>query len=393
MSKIRILSIETSCDETALSILTAEGGIAAPHFTVVADALSSQAKLHAEYGGVLPNLARREHGKNIIPLLIEVLEKAKLLHQRKNSYTKNEAVFSLLEREEEAKKMLHDFFEQYETPEIDLIAVTVGPGLEPALWVGISVARALALAWNKPIVGVNHMEGHIISPLLHGIALESEQVVTFPAISLLVSGGHTELHAVESWTTYRMLGATRDDAAGEAFDKVARMLGLPYPGGPEISKLAAIGRETPHTSGITFPRPMIHTKDFDFSFSGLKTAVLYTVRDLPNGLNQELKQEIAKEFEDAVVDVLTTKTLAAVEETGAQTIIVGGGVAANKHLRNELTKRAQEKFGDIAVLFPEKELATDNAVMIGMAGYLDYIKNGSTGSDEHILKAQGNLKI
>jgi N6-L-threonylcarbamoyladenine synthase len=302
-------------------------------------------------------------------------------------------VFSLLEREEEAKKMLHDFFEQYEIPEIDLIAVTVGPGLEPALWVGISVARALALAWNKPIVGVNHMEGHIISPLLHGVALESEQAVTFPAVSLLVSGGHTELHAVESWTKYKMLGATRDDAAGEAFDKVARMLGLPYPGGPEISKLALLGREAQNASTITFPRPMIHSKDFDFSFSGLKTAVLYTVRDLPNGLNEELKQEIAKEFENAVVDVLTTKTLSAVEEIGAQTIIVGGGVAANKHLRSELTKRAKEKFGDIAVLFPEKELATDNAVMIAMAGYLDYIKNGSTGSDTDKLKAQGNLKI
>ncbi len=391
---MKILSIETSCDETALSIVEADGSLTNPNFSVLGNALFSQIHLHAEFGGVVPNIAKREHSKRIVPLLAETLKQANLLRTNGVNKEKVEAALSLLEKEPDAKVLLEKFLNEYAAPDIDLIAVTVGPGLEPALWVGINVARALATAWQKEIIGVNHMEGHIVSVLGKTLKKTSEESIAFPAVALLVSGGHTELHLVQGWTDYKLLGATRDDAVGEAFDKVARILGLPYPGGPEISKLAAQYRaESNVTATIEFPRPMMNTDDYEFSFSGLKTAVLYTVRDLQDGLTEEIKKEIAKEFEDAAIEVLVKKTLKAVEEFGAQTIIVGGGVAANDYLRNELRHNTIERFGDIPVLFPEKNLSTDNSIMIALAGYLEYIKNGNKGDAPDGLRANGNLKI
>ena len=308
-------------------------------------------------------------------------------------------------------------------PDIDAIAVTVGPGLEPALWVGISTARALSLAWDIPIIPVNHMEGHLLSPIVQKKKTFSynKKTFKFPVLSLLISGGHTELVLLKKFGEYDVIGQTRDDAAGEAFDKVARMLGLPYPGGPEISRLAederkrvdsgslaqadgpsreifhqknirADGSNMLSESGkIVFPRPMIHSKDFDFSFSGLKTAVLYYIRD--NGvLDDKTKSDIAKEFEDAVIEVLVTKTLKAMDKYKIKTLILGGGVSGNKHLQRTLKKHLKKEHTGINVHFPTKKLSTDNALMIAIAGYFQY-KNKKFIRNGQKLKAIGNLSL
>lgn len=276
---MRILSIETSCDETAVSVIEAEGSIQNPSYTVISSSLFSQSDMHALYGGVLPNLARRAHAEKIIPLVVQTLEKANALHTEtqvavENSQHENKLheVEAILEKE----PVVFDSVQMYELetriPAIDAVAVTEGPGLEPALWVGISTARALAHLWNKPLIPTNHMEGHILSPLI----TKQPAPVTFPALAVLISGGHTELVHVHSFGSYHIIGKTRDDAIGEAFDKVARLLDLPYPGGPQVSALAQAARDEhiiPKNHGITLPRPMIQSKDMDFSFSGLKTAV------------------------------------------------------------------------------------------------------------------------
>ncbi len=386
---MKILSIETSCDETALAILEATGNDNKFNFKIKNSVLYSQVEKHRKYGGVYPSLAKREHAANLMPLLLELTE----------TDTKKENI----EVDEELKKELEEMFsrepELFEAvikninkiskPDVDMIAVTTGPGLEPALWVGINFARALSIIWNIPIMPVNHMEGHMTSVLVD-LSDDGPEIldVVFPAVALLISGGHTQLIEINSWGDYKVIGGTRDDAVGEAFDKTARLLGLPYPGGPEISKLAQEARDVGLTPSMTLPRPMMNTKDFDFSFSGLKTAVLYVVKDLGE-LNEEQKKEIALEFENAATEVLIHKTKKALDKYNAKTLIVGGGVIANKFIRENLTTMVNEL--GVEILLPKRELSTDNAIMIGVAGFIKSLKEKpEMGAD---LKAIGNLSL
>lgn len=349
-----ILSIETSCDETALSILDARGTLLRPRFTLLGNALYSQAKLHAEYGGVFPTLAKREHIRNLPILLDKVLAETNLSPAK-----------------------------------IDAIAVTYGPGLEPALWTGITFAERLGKEWNVPVVPVNHMEGHVVSPLLNKTKNLSFH---YPILALLISGGHTELVVSKKPLSYSVIGKTRDDALGECYDKAARMMGLPYPGGPEIYKLAQKARDRGyHGVQWKLPRPMIYTKDFDFSFSGLKTAVLYAIRD-HGTLTAQDKENLAKEFEDAVTDVIVAKTRKAIMQYKPRTLVVGGGVIANTFIRTAFANLSKE-FTDLAFSIPERELATDNAVMIAMAGYLNILKKPSILKSKKKIKASGNISL
>ncbi len=383
---MKILAIETSCDDTCVAVLEAKPSKTGVSFTTHSHVVQSQ-PIHTNYGGVFPAMAKREHIKNIVPVYEEALKKAK-------------------------------------NPKIDLIAVTVGPGLEPALWVGITFAQELAEKLGVPVVPVNHMEGHILSilPSKGKTFTWKTKNTLFPALSLLVSGGHTELVLAQDIGKYKLIGQTRDDAVGEAFDKVARMLGLPYPGGPEISKLAeqerrhnASGRlaqiDRPsrenfqqkiiRTDGSTlssesdkihFPRPMIHSKDFDFSFSGLKTAVLYYIRD-HTPLTEEMKSEIAREFEDASIEVIASKTLRALEKYKARTLIVGGGVSGNTYLQKTLKTKLKKISPKVTAHFPVKGLSTDNALMIAIAGYFASQKKNKKGAriNSDTLRASGNL--
>ena len=305
---------------------------------------------------------------------------------------------SILIREEGLFEPLLELAQKIEKPKIDAIAVTNGPGLEPALWVGVSFAKALSTLWNIPVIPTNHMEGHVVVAALEPsqkLKVESRKLeykiktINYPAIALLISGGHTQLVLIKDNLNYEIVGNTKDDAIGEAFDKVARILGLPYPGGPQISKLAEKERqEFPNKiPPFPLPRPMIHSHDLNFSFSGIKTAVLYTVQKITK-MTDTIKQEIAKEFEDAVVEVIVKKTKEAVEQYGAQTIIMGGGVSANKKIRNDFTKLAEDL--NIEFLVPEISASTDNAFMIALAGYIN-IKAGKKPESE--FRAKGNLSL
>ncbi len=396
---MRILAIETSCDETALALLECSGDLQSPIIQPISQALYSQVKEHAPFGGVFPALAKREHIKNIVPLFLECLEKGEML--KKGSNQPDEEKIATIRKILEHEGVLADFFIEHivplERPAIDAIAVTRGPGLEPALWVGVNFAKALSYLWDMPIVPTNHMEGHIASVLVN----EGASEIAYPALALLASGGHTELVLIDKPLSYRRIGQTRDDAVGEAFDKVARLLGLPYPGGPQISKLAAIVREripnksasNPHESDIKFPRPMVNSDDYDFSYAGLKTAVLYKIQELGE-LTDELRERIAYEFEEAATDVLISKTKKALEAHGAQVLIVGGGVIANVYLRERLTNLAAES--GVTLMLPTRELSTDNAIMIGAAAYLhlaggeSYQPYSPTGKT---LTADGTLRL
>lgn len=409
---MKILSIETSCDETAVSIIEVEGSIVAPDVTVLSNLVLSQVALHEKYGGVFPSLAKREHSKNLVPLIRTALEEAGLSVVRGDVQNAqgpkvhvSEPVFSVdLSRESELRAALVEFLGSVEVPKIDLIAVTFGPGLEPALWVGINAAKVLGETWNVPVMPINHMEGHISSVLL---GLQSP--VLFPAVALLISGGHTEIVKITDWLTYEVVGQTRDDAVGEAYDKVARMLGLPYPGGPQISALAeelraekkptrtsAEGQQV--TPRFVFPRPMISSPDFDFSFSGLKTSVLYTIRKITAenpDLDIQTKKEIACAFEDAVVETLVAKTQKALEEFSPKTLIVAGGVIANKTIRRALEKLVNT-FPDTKLLVPIQGLSTDNALMIALAAYVRYSVHPVTAYskvDTEKITAQGNVRL
>jgi len=360
---MKILAIETSCDETALAIVEAAGSRTNPKFRVLHSIISSQVKIHEPFGGVVPNLAKREHLKNLPILLNELL----------NSTTPAGGLNS-----------------------IDLIAVTVGPGLEPALWAGIEFAKALGKKWKRPVMGANHMEGHLYSFLLPrrqktGMSKSKfpaspaggQISKLFPAIALIVSGGHTILLLMKNLTSWKKLGETRDDAAGEAFDKVARLLGFPYPGGPQIEKAALRQAQGKHPKGtINFPRPMINDKSYDFSFSGLKTSVLYYLKDNPKA---SIKNTAAS-FEEAVIDVLTQKTVRAAREFGAKAMFLSGGVAANKHLKKTFEKAAK-KIG-IKFFAPDFKYNTDNAAMIAAAAYFNNLK-----AKKYRLIAKGNLGI
>jgi len=388
-----ILGIETSCDETAVSIINVEKIGAKTGIKVLGNQLFSQIEIHAQYGGVFPMMAKRSHSENILPLFLECLKEAKLFQEEKKelSEEKISTVETILEKEFELAKKLLDFAKNVSAPKIDAIAVTQGPGLEPALWVGLNFAKAISWLWNIPLIPTNHMEGHIFAGLMQK-SDNNYEVTTpeMPAIALLVSGGHTQLVLSKSLQEYKVVGETRDDAVGEAFDKVARIIGLPYPGGPKISKLAEKERlENPDKkTSYPLPRPMIHSKDLNFSFSGLKTSVLYTVKKIPE-LTEKIKQEIAKEFEDSVVDVLVTKTKSAVEQCGAKTLVLGGGVSANKEIRKKLAELAKEM--GITFFVPEISASTDNSLMIAAAGFFNF-NNQKPYSGED-MKANGNLTL
>ncbi len=399
-----ILSIETSCDETAVSLLKFEGLAGKTAVTILGNALFSQVDIHKEYGGVFPMLAKREHSKNLIPLMKKVLEEAGLENTKKQEVRNKrdasiENIKTILEKEFELQKQFLEYIPSLEKPSIDAIAVTHGPGLEPALWVGVSFAKALSTFWDIPVVPTNHMEGHVAVALLEEKVSEQKNQPTFaikevayPALALLISGGHTELVLMPSAGEYQLVGQTRDDALGEAFDKVARVLGLPYPGGPEISKLAQEDRKKrpdATVSKYTLPRPMIHSKDFDFSFSGIKTAVLYMVQKIQT-VTSDIQIQIARQFEDAVTEVIISKTKKALEHTGAQTLILGGGVVANTYIRKSFENLAESLPG-LKLQIPRISHTTDNAIMIGIAGYHRYMA-GIRG-DTNTMRAEGNLKL
>lgn len=428
------LGIETSCDETALSLIEAdlalthadnlrESAFAPARIRVLSDKTLSQIELHKPFGGVFPMMAKREHSRSLIPLLKSVLQEAGRTDPR---FSRSAAVAGLgmihdsgiekpaphvsthqltniqtiLKREPELLKDFLTYIPTCERPPIDVIAVTEGPGLEPCLWTGINFAKALSAIWNIPVVPVNHMEGHIFSALLRRENTKTSTFsflpVTFPALALLISGGHTELVFIRDRFDYRIVGETRDDAVGEAFDKVARLLGLPYPGGPEISTLAERARTDAHgtltdTGNISLPRPMIHSVDFDFSFSGLKTAVLYLLKKI-GGPNEKTRLLIAREFEDAVTEVLIAKTKKALETFGAKTLLIGGGVIANTHIRRSFEALAT-KMG-IPLHIPEPCLTTDNALMIAVAGFMrSSTKDGSVRPYPQELAAKGNMRV
>ncbi len=392
---MKILSIETSCDETAVSIVEASGGIKSPVFSILGNSLFSQIAIHKEYGGVYPMLAKREHAKNLPSLLKKTLLDVSLFTEKKMDHREEfwKELETILCREKGLYQNFRNIFENIEKPNIDVIGVTSGPGLAPALWVGISFAQALGKLWNIPVIGINHMEGHITSVLAEN---EDLRPVEFPALALLISGGHTEIVEIENWGKYKVIGETRDDAVGEAFDKVARMLNLPYPGGPEISRLAENARQKNFTRMAILPRPMLHSKDLNFSFSGLKTAVLYYIRDkfAENSLQmtEEQKSDLAREFEDSVIDVLLTKTREALEQSLAKTLIIAGGVIANKKIREVFTK-FKEKFPDLIIKIPAKTLATDNSIMIACATYINITLYPELISVNKKITAKGNTKL
>ncbi len=312
---MRILGIETSCDETAVAIVTDKGG----RFVLEKNQLASQAKIHAQYGGVVPEVAAREHAA----IIFDLMEKGEIPHDGAG---------------------------------IDVVAVTAGPGLVPALRIGVELGKALAWAWAKPLVAVNHLEGHVYSVWFE------EQKPQFPALCLLVSGGHTELIVMRGHGQYELLGMTRDDAAGEAFDKVAKLLGLAYPGGPEISRAALKGNPT----AINFPRPMLESGDFDFSFSGLKTAVRVRREQFP----EDTVEDVAASFQQAAIDTLVTKTLRAAQKIQPASVILSGGVSANKLLRETLRDQLTAEMPNVTFHAPELSLTGDNAAMIALAGLM-----------------------
>lgn len=386
-----ILSIETSCDETAISIVKAEGDFPHATYTILGNALFSQIDIHREFGGVFPSVAKREHAKTLVPMLEKALTEASLLSPHTSELRSEEEVTlqEILVREPGLGDALSAFLKAYARPEIDLIAVTTGPGLEPALWVGINFARALGTLWGVPVAPVNHMEGHILSSIFDGTKLPG---VSFPAIALLISGGHTELILMNEWAHYEKIGETRDDAVGEAFDKVARMLGLPYPGGPEISRLAASAREEGVTTWIDLPRPMIDSPDFDFSFSGLKTAVRYAIEKRDAELSENEKLGIARDFEEAVTEVLLAKTKQAVDTHGAQSVIVGGGVSANSHIRDVFSEAFKTEYPDLTLYLPPRNLSTDNSIMIALTGHAKK-DTALRGDAMGAFRADGNLEL
>lgn len=384
---MKILAIETSCDETAVAVIEAAGDSSSAEFKVLGNALLSQIEIHREYGGVFPTLAKREHAKNLVPVTRATLTEASVLISNRNDLDRDvqEKIEELLHREPEMTAAFLEFVQEMEVPDIDAIAVTHGPGLAPALWVGVNFAQALALAWDKPLVPVNHMEGHIVSSLLRDNKIEN---IELPLLALLISGGHTELVLMKDWLSYELIGQTRDDAVGEAFDKVARMMDLPYPGGPEISKLAEIARSENLEEVFDLPRPMLDSKDCDFSFAGLKTSVLYTLKEI-EPVTDEDKKNIAHAFENAVSEVLRKKTSKAIEEYGAKTLVLGGGVSANHHIRRVFEETVTSEHPDTTLFLPEPKLTTDNAIMIGIAGFYRALKKEFATE----INANSNLKV
>ncbi len=365
MTAMKILAIETSCDDTCVAVVERDKKL---NFRILANVISSQVKLHAKYGGIYPFLAKREHQKNL-PIVFK-----KALKQARN-------------------------------PKIDAIAVTNGPGLEPCLWTGVNFAKKLSRQRNLPIIPVNHIEAHIlVNFLTTNYKLQTTNYL-FPAVCLVVSGGHTQLILMRGIGKYKILGETRDDAAGECLDKAARILGLEYPGGPAIAeqarqwkfqihpvkcRFAAISPKAKLFNRAKLPRPMMYSKDYDFSFSGLKTAVLYKVKsEKRKAKNIKYIREMCVEIQQAVIDVLLKKTIKAARDYGARTIILGGGVTANKELQKQFQQRIKKEIPDSLFLIPYSRFCTDNAAMVGVTAcfHRKKIKNWKD------IEVDANLRI
>lgn len=396
-SIMKILGIETSCDDTCASVLE----IKKNKPILLSQIISSQEKLHSQYGGVFPSLAKREHQKNIIPVLIKALKKADLLKLKVNlsnkqnrhhpkflQLTKEEQkkinkIEKIFERNPELFNNLEQFLEKYEKPKIDKLAITIGPGLEPCLWVGVNLVKALSFYWDLPVFGVNHLEGHLLSPWI-----EKAKSPIFPAIGLIVSGGNTQLILIKNIGKYQLLGETRDDAAGECFDKTARTLGLNYPGGKEISKYATKFKKGYYN--LKLPRPMLYEKNFDFSFSGLKTAVLYDFQKRTATEKKSIKyiSEMSKEIENAIIEVLIRKTLKVAEKYKARSIILGGGVSANEKLQKLIQKECLNK--KMGCFFPKNTHTCDNASMIALTAVISKKPKKISWKS---IKPNSNLKI
>ena len=361
-----ILAIETSCDETAAAIVEFKKD----RVEVLSNIISSQVKTHSKYGGVVPALAARMHLRNMTPVLRRAFKAA-------------------------------------EKNKIDYIAATKGPGLIPALMIGVSAAKALSYSLNKPLVGVNHLEGHIYANWLEESIKSVKSKVKvksksqnnynlwkpeFPILCLIVSGGHTQLVLMKKDLNYKIIGETVDDAAGEAFDKVAKLLGLSYPGGPLIEKIAKKG----DGNKFSFTRPMINSKNYNFSFSGLKTAVLYKVRGrneaVPRLYDKQYQANIAASFQQAVIDVLISKTIKAAREYKVKSILLGGGVSANKELQKQLKEIINKEIPDTGYRIPDTNLTTDNALMIAIAAYYNVIGRKNIKSWKSV-QTDANLKL
>jgi len=365
-----ILGIETSCDETAAAVIfveTPRRGVSGQgeKIKILSNIISSQINIHKKYGGVVPEVAAREHVLNIIPVINEALAVAGLPAAvpagRQEALAKEGGVG------------------------LDAIAVTVGPGLITSLQVGVETAKTLSYAWKIPLIAVNHIEGHIYANFV-----SRQQKIKFPAIILTVSGGHTMLVLMEDHGKYKTIGQTRDDAAGEAFDKAAKLMGLGYPGGPAISATAEKMQDARcKIQTIILPRPMINSLNFDFSFSGLKTALLYKLKKDKDWKNKV--PEYCYEFQQAIIDVLIKKTAKAAKKYRVKSIMLTGGVAANKELRSQMAKEIKKNFPDVAFLVPDLKYTTDNAVMIAVAGY--YKARGKEYTLWQNLKTNPNLEL
>ncbi len=340
---MKILGIETSCDETAASVVEVKSANGRMNFEVLSNIVSSQINIHRKFGGIVPEVAARNHIKNILPVIDEAMKTAKV-----------------------------------KPADLALISVNTQPGLITSLIVGVETAKTLAFSWQKPIVGIDHLSAHLSAVFLNN------QKIGFPAVGLIVSGGHTQLVYMKNSFDFKIIGQTLDDAAGECFDKTAKILKLGYPGGPIVSRLAKGG----DPSAFALPRPMLNKDNFDFSFSGLKTAVLYLVKD--KKFSRQQIKDICASFEQAVIDVLVGKTIKATEKFGVKTIILAGGVAANQRLRNQLSEAVNNKLEKTDFQAPAIKFCTDNRAMTAMAGYFSHRRRiKKQGADNlYKIKAQ-----
>ncbi len=401
-----ILAIETSCDETAVAIVEFKKN----KTKVLANIISSQVKAHSKYGGVVPALAARMHLKNMVPVLRRAFKQAgKHTPSASQPTPLKRGIRCIASQSVSLKRGIH-----FDKNKIDYVAVTKGPGLIPALVIGVSAAKALAYSLNKPLVGVNHLEGHIYANWLTEFEKSIKSKVykvskdckvendfklwkpEFPILCLTVSGGHTQLVLMKKDLNYKIIGETVDDAAGEAFDKVAKLLKFSYPGGPLIEKMAKKGDR----NKFKFTRPMINSKDYNFSFSGLKTAVLYEVcgfcdrkdEAVPRLYGNQYKADISASFQQAVIDVLISKTVRAAKKHKVKNVILGGGVSANKELQKQLKEVINKEIPNTKYQIPISNLSTDNALMIAIAAYYNIINNKNIKSWKNV-KADANLKL
>ncbi len=413
---MKILAIDTSCDDTSVAV----AGIRNNKVKILSNIVSSQIKIHAPYGGVYPALAKREHQRNLAPVLKKALQQASLLRPTplpqaeewggSEKFSNFQTLKKILQRDGELLEKTAELLFKYQKPRINAIAVTNGPGLEPCLWQGVNFAKSLAFWWDLPLIPVNHIKAHLSANWLWKApsafggrrhSVPSTTIPKFPAIGLVASGGHTELVLMQQPNKYKLIGATRDDAAGECFDKTARILGLPYPGGPAIAALAAIECKVQSAKcKVELPRPMINSDDFDFSFSGLKTAVLYDWKKRKKSVkeSQEYKILMAKEIQQAIIDVLIAKTIKAAKRFKVKNILLGGGVASNKNLRQQF--KVQSLKFKVNLFVPEKKLCLDNAAMVAAEALMAKPKmqspsrnDISNGVNWRKIKVNANLNI